>query len=176
MSVQHLHETETRWFAIRTRPRCEKSVRQHLERSGITAYVPLQIFVRHYERKTRTVALPLIAGYVFVKINKSQYVGVLATPNVNGFIKSGPDLLSIPDDEIDVLRRITLEKDLEVAALPGTWLEGDQVEIAAGTLAGLKGRLVSFAGKKQVQITLDRLDYRLLLTLDPGLLRKINAR
>ncbi len=174
MAINHLHDTELRWFALRTRARCEKAVRQHLERQGLIAYVPLQSFVRRYERKTRTVALPLIPGFVFVQINKGQYLAVLSAPNVAGFVKSGPDLLSIPDAEISVLRRVTLEEGLELEAVQGVLTEGDQVEISAGTLAGLQGRLLRFSDKKRVQIALERLGYSLLITVDSILLRKFS--
>ncbi|HNE28094.1 MAG: UpxY family transcription antiterminator [Saprospiraceae bacterium] len=174
MAINHLHETDSRWFAIRTRARCEKSVRQQLERQEVTAYVPLQSFVRQYERKTRTVSLPLIPGFVFVRINKGQYLTVVSTPHVAGFVKNGADLLSIPEGEIAVLRRVTLEKGLELEAVEGVLAEGDLVEISAGTLAGLQGRLLRVSDKKRVQIALERLGYSLLITVDSNLLRKFS--
>ena len=174
MAINHLHETDSRWFAIRTRARCEKSVRQQLERQEVTAYVPLQSFVRQYERKTRTVSLPLIPGFVFVRINKGQYLTVVSTPHVAGFVKNGADLLSIPEGEIAVLRRVTLEKGLELEAVEGVLAEGDLVEISAGTLAGLQGRLLRVSDKKRVQIALERLGYSPLITVDSNLLRKFS--
>ncbi|HNL38722.1 MAG TPA: hypothetical protein PKH43_06305, partial [Saprospiraceae bacterium] len=125
-------------------------------------------------RKTRTVSLPLIPGFVFVRINKGQYLTVVSTPHVAGFVKNGADLLSIPEGEIAVLRRVTLEKGLELEAVEGVLAEGDLVEISAGTLAGLQGRLLRVSDKKRVQIALERLGYSLLITVDSNLLRKFS--
>ncbi len=168
-SLSQIHDTNARWFAVRTRAKSEKSVQRRLTQKGITAYVPLQEFIRRYERKTRTVSLPLIAGYVFVHLVKSQYVSVLETENVAGFVKNGPDLLAIPNEEIDLLRRVALEKGLEVEAVAGRLSEGDWVEIAVGTLAGLRGRLVRVADKRRVQVELAQLGYSLLLHVEANL-------
>ncbi|HNM25564.1 MAG TPA: hypothetical protein PKL15_09050, partial [Saprospiraceae bacterium] len=84
------------------------------------------------------------------------------------------DLLSIPEGEIAVLRRVTLEKGLELEAVEGVLAEGDLVEISAGTLAGLQGRLLRVSDKKRVQIALERLGYSLLITVDSNLLRKFS--
>lgn len=176
LPVNQLHETEPRWFAVRTRAKSEKAVQRSLAKKGVHAYVPLQAFVRRYERKTRTVALPLIAGYAFVFLIKSQYVNVLETQNVVSFVKNGGDLLAIPDTEIELLRRVTLEKELEISAVPGALQAGDQVEIAAGSLTGLRGRLVKIEGKKQVQVELERLGYSLLITIQADWLREVTGK
>lgn len=171
--VNQLQETEPRWFAVRTRAKSEKAVCRFLEKKGVTTYLPLQEWVRQYERKKRIVALPLIAGYVFVWLVKSQYVAVLETQHVVGFVKHGSDLMAIPQTEIDLLRRITLEKDVRVEAIPGHFTEGDAVEIAAGSLAGLKGRLVGAGDKKRVRIELEQLGYSLMLDVETRFLRRI---
>lgn len=173
-ALSQIHDTAARWFAIRTRAKSEKAVQRRLTQKGITAYVPLQEFVRRYERKTRKVLLPLIAGYVFVHLVKSQYLSVLETENVAGFVKNGPDLLAIPDEEIDLLRRVALEKGLEVEAIAGRFSEGDWVEIAVGTLAGLRGRLVKVEDKRRVQLELAQLGYSLLIHVESAVLRKLN--
>jgi hypothetical protein len=48
-----LHDTEPRWFAVRTRARCEKFVQRSLAKKGIHAYVPLLRVLRRYTRSTR---------------------------------------------------------------------------------------------------------------------------
>ncbi|MFN4255616.1 MAG: UpxY family transcription antiterminator [Saprospiraceae bacterium] len=171
-TVSDLHETEPRWFAVRTRAKCEKFVRQALAKKNVEAYVPLQQFVRRYERKTRTVEKPLITCYVFVQITKNEYLPVLETENVAGFVRIGKDLRAIPEAEIDLLRRITLEKDLELEVMEGAFHEGDWVEIVAGSLAGLRGRVVQREGKRRFQVELEQLGYSLLMQVDAQLLGK----
>lgn len=170
--TNHLHESEFRWFAVHTRSKSEKFVQRMLTKKGIHAYLPLQKLMRRYTRSTRWIEKPLINSYVFVKIVKTQYVPVLETENVAGFVKFSKNMISIPEDEMDILRRITLEDGLEVEAIPGQFTEGDSVEIAAGNLLGMKGRIVKIEGKRKMQVELGHLGYSLLITVDAAFLEK----
>jgi transcription antitermination factor NusG len=168
----HLSEIEPRWFAVRTRSKSEKFVQRILERKGIEAYLPLQRLVRRYGRTVRQVEKPLINCYIFVKILKADYVPILEVENVTGFVRFSKDLLSIPEEEILLLRRITLEEGIDVEALEGHLEAGDPVEIAAGNLTGLKGHVVSVNGKRKVQVELQHIGYSLLITVDPMMLMR----
>jgi transcription antitermination factor NusG len=128
--------------------------------------------MRRYTRSTRWVEKPLINSYVFVKIVKDQYVPVLETENVAGFVKFSKNMIAIPEAEIDLLKRVTLEDGLDVEAVPGGLAEGDPVEIAAGNLMGLKGRIVKVEGKRKFQVELQYLFHSLLITVDAAFLEK----
>ena len=170
--INHLHLSEPRWFAVRTRSKSEKLVQRMLEKKGVTAWLPLQKIMRRYTRSTRLTERPLLNAYVFVKIVTAQYVSVLETEHVAGFVRFSKDLLSVPQWEIDVLKRITLEEGLEVEVVPGGLTEGDWVEIAAGNLMGLRGRVVKVEGKRKFQIELQHLFHSLLITVDAAFLEK----
>jgi transcription antitermination factor NusG len=171
--TNHLHEQEPRWFAVRTRSKSEKFVQRVLAKKGIHAYLPLQRLLRRYTRSTRMVERPLINCYVFVRIVKEQYVPVLETENVAGFVRFSKNLLAIPESEIEILRRITLEDGLDVEATPGNFAEGDPVEISAGNLMGLKGRIVQAEGRRRFRVELLTLGYDLLITIDAAFLAKV---
>lgn len=170
--TNQLHESEPRWFAVHTRSKSEKFVQRMLSKKGIHAYLPLQKLMRRYARSTRLVEKPLINSYVFVKIVKNQYVPVLETENVAGFVKFSKNMIAIPEEEMDILRRITLEDGLEVEAVPSQFAEGDAVEIAAGNLMGMKGHIVKLEGKRKMQVELGYLGYSLLITIDANFLEK----
>lgn len=172
VATNHLHDFEPRWFAVHTRSKSEKFVQRMLAKKGIHAWVPLQRLVRRYTRSTRWVEKPLINAYIFVKITKEQYVPVLETENVAGFVKFSKNLIAIPESEIDLLKRITLEDGLDMEAVPGGLSEGDWVEIAAGNLMGLKGRIVKVQGKRKFQVELNYLFQSLLITVDAAFLEK----
>ncbi len=176
LTVNHLHETEPRWFAVRTRSRSEKFVQRILEKKGVHAYLPLQKLFRQYARSKRMVEKPLISCYVFVRITKESYLPILETENVAGFVKSNKDLRAIPEAEIEILRRVSLENGLDLEVLPGSFVEGEPVEITAGNLAGLKGRIVKTEGKRKFQIELLSLGYSLLLIVDGAFLGKNDTR
>ncbi|MCB9282495.1 MAG: UpxY family transcription antiterminator [Lewinellaceae bacterium] len=168
----HLDPVETRWFAVYTRYKCEKMVFRQLVQKKISVYLPLQKHTRRYTRKIRTVELPLISCYIFVKITKDDYVRVLETENVQGFVRFSKNLISIPEYEIDLMKRI-LGENWEVQAEKTSFVAGDEVEIAVGNLVGMKGILVEAdENKSQVLVELERLGYTLRITVDKSILQK----
>lgn len=168
----HLHQTEARWFAVYTRSKSEKVVQRLLTNKNIESYLPLQSVTRRYTRKIKQYELPLITCYVFVKITKGEYVQVLETENVVKFIRFARNLLSIPEDEMSLLKRIVGEGE-NVVAEPGRFKEGDFVEVIGGKLTGLKGQMVERHGKKHMVVELESIGYTLRMTIDVALLRKI---
>lgn len=174
--TNHLSDTESRWFAVRTRSKSEKFAQRLLSRKGIHAWLPIQKIMRKYTRSTRMVEKPLINSYVFVKIVKSEYVPVLETENVAGFVKFAKNLLSIPEAEIEILRRVTLEHDLDLDVIPGSMEAGEHVEISAGNLMGMRGRVVQVESKRKVQIELTQLGYSLIISVDIAFLTTIGNK
>lgn len=170
--TNHLHESETRWFAVKTRSKSEKYVQRLLEKKGIVAWVPLQRLMRRYARSTRMVEKPLLNCYVFVHITKAAYVPILETEHVVGFVRFAKNIISIPQAEIDLVKRITLEDGIEVEAVETQYAEGDPVEISAGNLMGLRGRIVDAQGKRKFQVELEYIGHNLLITVDAAFLQK----
>lgn len=169
----HLHPIEARWFAVHTGYKHEKKVVELLTQKGITAYVPLHHVTRRYTRKVKHIELPLINCYVFVQITKQSYVHVLETPFVLRFLKIKRNLLAIPEEEIDLLRRIVGEvKDVEVET--SALHEGDWVEVISGQLTGLRGTLVEKRGQHKLIIALQTLGYDLMMEVNPAILRKLH--
>jgi transcriptional antiterminator RfaH len=174
MSI-YIHETEARWFAVRTRSKCEKIVAGILAKKQVIAYVPLVRTIRRYERKVKKVEKPLITCYVFVHITRADYVRVLETENVAGFVTFDKKVQSIPDEEMNLLRRIVLENDIELEAIPGGLVAGDSVIITAGPLTGLSGQVVMSDGRRRFQVELERLGFSLLMTIDAAFLQKTSG-
>lgn len=169
----HLDDREPRWFAVYTKYKREKIVHKMLESKGIQSYLPLQKVSRRYTRKIKILELPLINCYLFVKITKQEYVPVLETEHVVKFIQFSRNLISIPESEIEIIKRVVGE-EIEVEVQPKQFIEGDEVEIVTGNLIGLKGQLVAIQGKHQLVVDLDNMGYSLRLNLDPSLLRKLD--
>lgn len=171
--INHLQVSEPRWFAVRTRSKSEKFVKRMLEKKGVHCYLPIQKLFRKYVRSTRMVEKPLINCYVFVHITRREYVSILETENVTGFVKFNRNLIAIPDAEIDLIRRITLEEGLQLGTVIAEYKEGDLVEIAAGSLMGLKGRIIKKEGKRSFQIELASLGLDLHISVDAAFLEKL---
>jgi transcription antitermination factor NusG len=171
----HLDEQEARWFAVYTRYKREKQVFKRLSERGIEVYLPLQKFTRRWTRKVREVELPLINCYLFVKITKEEYVRVLETQDVVQFVKFSKNLLSIPENEIDILRRVVGE-GVEIEAEPSSYHVGDDVEVIGGNLTGLKGKLVKKDNDKNFLVELNNLGFSLRMYIQPDLLSHARKR
>lgn len=174
MNSKSEHQQENSlWYAIYTRFKCEKQVVRDLQAKGIHAYVPLMERVRRYTRKIKKYQIPLINCYVFVKIKDDERVRVLETENVLRFIKPGKKLVSIPEEEIDILRRIVGDTALEVETTEYQFAVGDEVEIIGGSLTGLQARMIDAINKNTIVIGLENLGYQFHIKIDMKLVRKV---
>ncbi|MFK7934381.1 MAG: UpxY family transcription antiterminator, partial [Saprospiraceae bacterium] len=156
----HLHVEESRWFAVYTKYKREKLVQKMLQRKGIETYLPLQKVTRKYVRKVKHLELPLINCHLFVKIVQAEYIPVLETENVIKFVQIARNLISIPQREMDIMQRVVGE-EYAVTIEPLGLVVGDEVEIIAGSLTGVKGKLVSTPERKVVVIELESTGFQL---------------
>jgi transcription antitermination factor NusG len=170
----HLSDVESRWFAVYTKFRSEKEVVRRLAKKGIEAYTPINKIVRQYKRKRKVVDLPLINCYVFVRIRKSEYVSVLETEYLHRFITFSKNLIAIPDQEIFLLKRICQEiSEIETEEI--SFQKGKDVEIIAGNLTGIKGKLVDDLGKNFL-VELEYVGIGLRIEVDPKYLKPISGK
>ncbi len=171
-AINHLDENVAKWFAVYTKYKREKVIKKELEHKGIIVYLPIQKLIRVYASKRKKVEIPLISCYLFVKITKSEYLPVLQTDNVVKFVRIAKNLISIPEREIEIMKRVVGE-GIPVTAEPSSFHEGDEVEIMGGNLTGLRGILVEKHGEKEMVIDLETMGYSLRMTLDARLLKRV---
>ncbi|WP_238749151.1 transcription termination/antitermination NusG family protein [Neolewinella maritima] len=162
--VDDLDPQYARWFALRVGHRKEKVVAKQLQPSGIEVFVPLRDRPFHYKSKVGVRQLPLLGGYVFVRIVTSQATLVLQPTFVFGFVKLGRSRRQVTASEIELLRRISTDHSLQwdVEDAVDAFQPGCAVEIARGPLAGVRGQYVTAKSKKIFLITFAGLDARLM--------------
>jgi len=169
--INHLDKHEEKWFAIKTKYKAEKKVVQQLLIKNVEAYVPLVNRKKKYGKKIKTYQIPLIYNYVFVRISQSKYLTVLEQQFVYEFVKQGKHLVSIPKFEIEMLKKIV--GDEYGAILSNTkFMIGDQVEVIAGNLTGLTGRLIANNSKQNMLVELENIGYQFQIEIDTKLLVK----
>jgi transcription antitermination factor NusG len=147
---------------------------RRLAKKGIIAYTPVNKIVRQYKRKRKVVDLPLINCYVFVQIRKAEYVPVLETEYVHRFITFSKNLIAIPDREILLLKRICREIS-EIKTEEISFQKGKEVEIIAGNLTGIKGKLVDDLGKNFL-VELEYIGIGLRIEVDPKYLKPMAGK
>lgn len=174
--ISQISETEKKWFAIYTKYKCEKYVAENLLKKNIDVYLPLLSKTKRYIRKVKNYNVPLINCYVFVRIDKSQYLPTLETEYVLKFLRQGKDLLAIPDTEIEILKRVVGDIEEVSTVTENMYSVGESVEVTSGQLVGLKGKIVSKAGKKSFIVELDTLGFQFRINIDLKLLRPTGVR
>jgi transcription antitermination factor NusG len=160
-----IDEKIPRWYAIHTRYKSEKIVQRMLTRKQIECYLPLQKRFRRHGQKMLVNEIPLISCYIFVKITKDDYVHVLETEYVVGFVRFAKDIYPIPEAEFTMMQRI-VGGETDVLVERTTFYEGETVEIATGNLAGLKGKLVEIEGKNRVLVELEHIGFTLQISVE----------
>jgi transcription antitermination factor NusG len=159
--INHLDIEQAKWFAVYTKYKCEKYVAKHLESKNIEVYLPLLEKVKIYASKTKKYQVPLISCFIFVKITKTEYIKVLETEYVLNFLKQRRDLISIPENEINLLKRLVGEYETSLYEDKIDWRLGQKMEVIAGQLTGLQGILIEKSNKSDFVIELNSIGVNL---------------
>jgi transcription antitermination factor NusG len=145
------------WHALYVKSRAEKKAQLDLQAQGIETYLPVQRKLRQWSDRKKWVEMPLIAGYLFVKICRKEYDQVLQSNNVVSYVRFEGKAAIVPDDQIDYLKLMLSQQDNEVEVTHEKLKRGQIIEVVAGPLIGLKGKLQKIKGKNKVAIELIQL-------------------
>lgn len=137
------------WYAISTRSRHEKLVRDRLAGIGIEPFLPLAKKLSQWSDRRVWTESPLFAGYCFARFSLMNRLTILQTPGIVRIVGiTMPE--AIPDEEVTALKKIAeSERSLE----PHDYFaEGAWVEVVRGPLAGLRGQMLRKAGHHSLVI------------------------
>jgi transcription antitermination factor NusG len=138
------------WYALRTRSRHEKRVREELEAHGIEPFLPLVERWRQWKDRRKKVAFPLFPGYCFARFPLSQRVVVVSTQGVVQILGNQEGPVPVPEAEIEAVRRL-VESTLPYDPYPYL-TEGMRVEVIRGPLSGLRGLLLRKGARARLVI------------------------
>jgi transcriptional antiterminator RfaH len=143
---------ELKWYALVTRSRHEKQVRERLEKKGLEAYLPTRKVLRQWCDRKRFVEQPLFTCYVFIRMTWRQELQALQTDGVARFVRFNKQLAVVRDKEIENIKCL-LNNDTETEIVPYIGI-GRMVRIKRGPLKGVDGVIENH-----------RSGYRLLLSV-----------
>jgi len=124
-----------------------------LESKGFEAFFPSYESVRKWKDRRKVISSPLFPCYVFVRGAIERRLPVLTTPGVHMLITSGEQVATVPEQEIEAIRR-TVQAQIGVEPHPFVRC-GERVRVVRGSLEGVEGVL---ARKKNL--------YRLILSVE----------
>ena len=129
-----------RWYALRTRSRHEKLVRDQLVNQGIEPLLPTVTRLSQWKDRKKEIEVPLFSGYCFVRFASNHRLPVLKTIGVVDIVGGDHRPEAIPDEEIAAIKALmstVLPYD------PHPYLhEGMRVEVIRGPLQGVHGILM----------------------------------
>ncbi|MEO6731455.1 MAG: UpxY family transcription antiterminator [Ferruginibacter sp.] len=104
------------WYALFTKPNCEKKVANLLSRKNIQNYCPMK---RECNGGKKAVLEPLFTSYVFIKVSDADLVNFRLTDNIINFVYWLGKPAVIREEEIETIERFLNEfSNLKVEKIP----------------------------------------------------------
>lgn len=152
------------WYALWTRSRHEKYVRDELSGQGIEPLLPVVKRVHQWKDRRKEVTVPLFPGYCFARFAWKDHLLILRAPGVVRVIGSSGKPEPIPDHEIEAIKRL-MSTILPYDAYPYL-REGMRVRIIRGPLEGVEGILAHKDKKHRVVISVHLIQQAAAVELD----------
>lgn len=165
------------WFVAWTHSHCERLVQDQLTARGFEAFVPM---LKTWSRRRGTqtaIETPMFPSYVFLHhaMDKSSHAELLKARGIVRMLGERWDrLASVPEGEIDAIRRLTLAAE---PVLPHPYLrDGDRVRIVGGPLNGVEGILLTTRSHKGLLVvSVDLLQRSVAVELDCTQVRPVSS-
>ena len=159
------NDTSYQWFALYTRSRAEKKVRDELQQKGLEVYLPLRKELRQWSDRKKWVETPVINSYIFVHIQMTDYPRVFEANGVVSYVARKGKAVIIPSREIEAMKR-TVDSNLTFNVETSSIRKGQTITIASGPLKGITGEVVDVQGTKKLYLQISHIGYTLVVTLD----------
>ncbi len=153
-----------RWYAVHTRSRHEKRVRQQLEGKSLEVFLPIYESVHRWNDRSAAVSLPLFPGYVFARIRLADRMQVVTVPGVVRLVGFQGRPTPIPDAELAAVRDCCAR---HIRMEPHPYLVvGRRVRIKDGPLAEMMGILVRRKGRFRLVLSINSIERSLAVEVD----------
>ena len=128
------------WYALKTRSRHERLVRDRLAALGIEQLLPTVKRLSQWKDRKKEIDVPLFSGYCFGRFPWQERTPVLKVSGVVEIVGGGKRPEPIPDEEIAALKTL-MASTLRYDTHPYLH-EGMAVEVVRGPLEGVRGILL----------------------------------
>jgi len=157
-------DRELPWCAVYTRHQHEKTIGEMLKAKGFEIFLPLYESTRRWKDRNKVLSLPLFPCYVFVRGAHERRLPVLTTPGVHMIISRGERVATVPEEEIEAIRR-TIEGPFRVE--PHPFLRcGERVRVVRGSLEGVEGILTRKKNLFRLVLSVDMLAQSVSVEID----------
>ena len=162
------------WYALQTRSRHEKVVRDQLAGKSITHLLPLWRKRSIWKDRVKHVEIPLFSGYLFGYFALQDKVAVLETVGVVRIVGINGKAVPIPDEQVAAVRTL-MEHRLPCSPHPYL-VEGMRVRIKCGLLAGTEGILIAKKQRHRLVISVDIINQAVAVEVDSAAIEPLEFR
>lgn len=154
------------WYAVRTRSRHEKYVRDRFATLGIEPLLPTVKRLNQWKDRKKEIDWPLFPGYCFGRFSWQDRLSVLTVTGVVDIVGSGSRPESIPEQEIEAIK-VLMTSTLPYDSHPYL-REGMSVEVVRGPLEGLRGVLIRKDKRHRLVISVHLIQQAAAVEIDAG--------
>lgn len=154
------------WHALYIKSRAEKKALDDLEFKEIEVFLPLQRKLRQWSDRKKWIEMPLIPGYLFVKVSRKEYdLALQASNHVVTYVRFEGKAAIIPEKQIEYLKLLLKQNNLDIEITQEKLEPGQTIEVIAGPLIGLRGKLIRRNGKSKLAIELENIGHSALIEI-----------
>jgi transcription antitermination factor NusG len=162
---------EFNWYAVYIKSRAEKKAQSDLQFIEIETFLPLQRKLRQWSDRKKWVEMPLIPGYLFVKISSKEHDQVLQSNNIVSYVRFEGKAAVIPENQIEYLKLMLRKDHSEIEITQENLAPGQLIEVISGPMIGLQGKLIKINGKNKLAVELGQIGYSALVEISPNDIR-----
>ena len=152
------------WYAIWTRSRHEKMVRDQLFERCVDVFLPTITRWSRWKDRKKKIDWPLFPGYVFARFDGGNRLPILKCEGVVTIVGSEGLPSPIPEFEVDGIRTL-IESELSYDPCP-LIKEGMMVEVKYGPLKGVVGRLMRKGAHARLVLSVDLIGQAVSVEVD----------
>ncbi|MCC7241343.1 MAG: UpxY family transcription antiterminator [Acidobacteria bacterium] len=157
-------EAAAQWYAIWTRSRHEKIVRDQLEQKAIEVFLPTIAKWSRWKDRKKRIDWPLFPGYCFARFDALDRLPVLKCDGVVQIVGTDGMPSPIPAVEVEGIRQL-VESELSYDPCPLV-KEGQMVKVVSGPLKGVIGRLMRKGAHARLVLSVDLIGQAVSVEVD----------
>ena len=155
---------DSQWFAVWTRSRHEKLVRDQLAERQVDVFLPTITKWSRWKDRKKKIDWPLFPGYCFARFDAADRLGILKCDGVVTIVGANGQPAPIPAIEIESIRQL-LASELSFDPCP-LIKEGMMVEVKGGPLKGVVGRLIRKGARARLVLSVDLIGQAVSVEVD----------
>lgn len=155
---------ERLWFAVQVTPNHEVAVDTLLGCKGYERFLPTHMVNRKWADRIKTLQQPMFPGYIFCHCQQAAVTPILRTSGVIRIVNFGGKPCSVPEAEIEGLRRVVQSKK-QTYAVPFVAV-GNMVQVKDGPLAGIVGIITKLKNRDRLTLSVESIMRSVAIEVD----------